>query len=196
MEENHFYVLGINKHADLNKVKKAYRAAARRYHPGDPEPREGSSTENQGDTAVRGFGHSAAPSSRLGPGGISWDAEQYYSYTDELVDGYVPGFFDRHIDREKDFYIDLILTPAEAIEGGYLPIQMPLMITCPRCAVSEFNRRSECPLCGGFGRIETSHSFSLYIPPGAHNGTEEILYLDEVGLRGSVLHLNVIISDH
>ena len=224
MEQNHYYVLGINKHADLNKIKRAYRTAARRYHPdlegGDSEMfhrvqeayetlsnedskdaydrrrrQTGAPVSVRGESTASGSEVWSSPGSRSGPGGISWDADRYFSFTDELLRGFAPGFFDRHIDREKDFYIDLVLSPAEAIEGGYVPLLMPVMVACPRCGVSGFLRRRDCPVCGGYGRIETTHSFSLYVPPGTHGGVEDTLYLDEVGLDGSKLHVNIVIAE-
>jgi DnaJ-class molecular chaperone len=224
MEQNHYYVLGINRHADINKIKRAYRDAARRYHPdhegGDPEQfkrvqkayetlsdadsrRDYDTRKGQGGIPIdvrtgyerRPREYGSSPSVRPGPGGISWDADRFFSFTDELLKGFVPGFFDRHIDREKDFYIDLVLSPWEAAEGGYVPIQMPVMIECPRCSAPGFFRRSDCPVCSGYGRVETARSFSLYVPPGIPSGIEETVCLDEIGLTGSKLHVNVIVRE-
>jgi DnaJ-class molecular chaperone len=224
MEQTHYYVLGINKRADLNKIKRAYRVAARKYHPdltgSDSEmfhrvqeaydtlsdrdkkraydlrhndtSESGPSVRANPVTERQRYEYQESPSARPGPAGMSWDADQFFSYTDELLKGFAPGFFDRHIDREKDFYVDLILSPTEAAEGGYMPMQMPVMVECPQCGTSRFFGR--CSLCHGYGRVETTHSFFLFVPPGTHGGMEEILHLDDIGLRGSRLHVSVVVS--
>ena len=174
MEPNRYFALGINKHADLNKVKHSYRAAAWQHRPGI----EGDDSE-----------------SVIQPWEISWDSDRFYSVTDELLKGFLPGFFDRPVDHEKDFYVDLALSPADMIEGGYFPVALPVMIECPLCRESEIQRRSGCRLCFGYGRIETTRSFSIYVPPATRNGAEDSLPLDDIGLKGSRLHITLIISE-
>jgi len=45
----------------------------------------------------------------------------------------LPGSFDRRFGREKALYLELILTPREASQGGLFPITVPVVEDCPRC---------------------------------------------------------------
>jgi DnaJ-class molecular chaperone len=126
---------------------------------------------------------------------MSWDADRFSSITDELLNGFLPGFFDRPVEHQKDFYMDLVLDRAEAFQGGYVPIEMPVLVRCPACNGMGSLARSRCSNCLGYGRTQTVKRFSLYVPPGARSGVEEVLPLDEVGLMGSNLHITVIVSD-
>jgi DnaJ-class molecular chaperone len=48
-----------------------------------------------------------------------------------------------------------------------------------------------CPACFGRGSVSTEREFSLSIPPRTASGTAVSLSLEDIGLRGVQLHVEV-----
>ena len=95
---------------------------------------------------------------------------------------------------EKELYLDLILSPREASDGGLFPITVPLVEPCPCCGKSGFWGDFFCPQCRGYGRISTERGFSLSVPPHVKHGTEIKLSLEDIGLKRINLAVTVLID--
>ena len=215
MAKDYYFVLGIGRGADRQKIKRAYRTIAKKYHPDISHSRQGSekfreireayetlmdedkrkrhdrelNRQTSGTTAIpkRGRGRSTRPFDPL---------KNFMGSTDTFFEGFVPGFFDRESRRagKKDLYYEAILSPKEAENGGLFPVSIPVIEPCPACGQDRFRERFFCTLCSGHGTIRSQRSFSLGIPPGVRHGTEVSLSMEDIGLRDFFLHLTVIID--
>ncbi len=217
MQKDYYLVLGISRGSDLNKIKKAYRTIAKRYHPDVSDEKEGSERfleikeaydtlsdhekkrrydsdlENE-DAAYRLTRVPGHMQDRIR--GFRHAESLFSTKTDDLFGGFIPGLYDRSDAgmHEKELYFDAVLTPEEAASGGLYPISVPVMAPCPVCSGSGFWEGLYCPLCGGFGRVSTVKRFALSMPANVSDGTEINLPLEGIGLKECYLHITVHIA--
>jgi DnaJ-class molecular chaperone len=85
----------------------------------------------------------------------------------------------------------VVLSPRESREGGLFPIRFPVLEPCPQCRSEGLVGEFFCPGCFGSGSIGTEREFSLSIPPRTVHGTSVSLSLEEIGLHGVKLHVQV-----
>jgi DnaJ-class molecular chaperone len=118
---------------------------------------------------------------------------QVGSFVDEFFGGLLPGFYPRPRFRspEKDIYLEVVLSPRESREGGLFPIRFPVLESCLRCGRAGLVDEFFCPACFGRGSVSTEREFSLSIPPRTASGTAVSLSLEDIGLRGVQLHVEV-----
>jgi len=217
MPKDYYLVLGINRGANLTKIKKAYRTVIKRYHPDITQSKETiqrfleireayetlsneSKRKTYDEELFRGGSElkfSKAPEpvgTRRAPFD---DAERsFYAVTDDFFGGLIQGLFDIDKGRlnSKDLFFEAILTPREAMEGGLFPLSVPVALPCPRCSKTGLWEDLFCPVCSGSGRITSEKRFSLSIPPGVKDGTQIRLSLEDIGLRGAFLCISVVVD--
>lgn len=217
MQKDYYLILGINRGADLNKIKKAYRTIVKNCHPDVSDEKEGNARfleikeaydtlsdhekKHRYDSDIKNEDN-AYRLTRV-PGQMQErikrfrDAESlFYTKTDDLFEGFVPGLYDQGNEgmHEKDLYFEAILTPEEATAGGIYPVSVPVMAPCPVCSRSGFWEGLYCPLCNGFGRVSTEKKFALSMPANVSDGTEINLSLEGIGMKECYLHINVHIA--
>lgn len=216
MPTDYYIVLGVSRGADLQKIKKAYRQVAKKYHPdfsGSPlttdkflEVKEAYETLSD-DARRREYDRElelcqkvvrqppATETLRPGPRAAVAGLD-FYSDADDFFSGFLPGFFDveRNRLRAKDLYFEAILSPREARDGGLFPVTVPVFEACPDCGRGRLWEGLLCARCGGSGRIQSERAFSLSIPPHVRHGTEVTISLEDIGLRGAYLHVCVIVD--
>ena len=214
MPRDYYIVLGVSRNAELSKIKKAYRNAVKRYHPdinrsvGDAEQfleikeaydtlgnaekrRSYDETLAQQESPYR---VSRVPSIIRKRTSLFDELDHFTSSADDFFSGFLPGFFNRERKIEKELYLDLILSPREAADGGLFPITVPVIEPCPSCARSGYGEDFFCPRCRGYGRIKTKREFSLSVPPRVRHGTEIKISLEDIGLKGSALNVTLVID--
>ena len=217
MPKDYYLVLGVERGANLNKIKKAYRTVIKKYHPDITRTNESTARfleireayETLSDEAKRekydetltGQGPAVTISRVQEPieemRTYFDEAEGLFStFTDEFFEGFLPGFFNRDKGRVrgKDLYFEAILTPREATEGGLFPVTVPVIERCPRCHRTAYWEDVICPVCSGYGRVKSEREFSLSIPPHVKHGTEIRLSMEDIGLRGVYLNVLVLID--
>ena len=216
MPKDYYIVLGLSRGADLNKIKKAYRVIAKKYHPdasasGEShekflEIREAYETlvdeekRRKYDEELSRQGRELKIT-RI-PEEISsrrraaiQEMERNYSFVDEFFSGFLPGVFERgKATTGKDLYLEVILSPEEAARGGLFPITVPVLEPCPRCRRTGLWEEFFCPMCHGKGVVRAERGFSLSIPPHVTHGTQISLSTEDIGLRGVNLHVFVQID--
>lgn len=212
-EQNHYNALGVDPDADANEIRHAYRTAARKHHPdaatGDSdafrrvqEAYEVLSDKKQRLEYDRSRGRAGShPDFRRSsvPDGAAVRPQEYAhpghtnhpfgrSVVDELMEGFPRGFPRGPRAYGNELAIDLILSPAEAMRGGSIPVEVPVTTGCPVCG------GWGCAVCSGSGEIETVKRISIDIPAGVRNGVEERFSLEGIGLPGAALHVSIIVG--
>lgn len=217
MPKDYYIVLGVNREANLNKIKKAYRTVSKRYHPDITRTKESTAkfleikeaydTLSDEEKRRRYDEEIAEQESEVRISRVPETIERrrnlfdemeglFSSFTDDFFEGFLPGFFDidKHRMRSKDLYFEAILSPREAFEGGLFPITVPIIEPCPRCSKTGLWEDLFCPVCSGYGRVRAEREFSLSIPPHVKHGTEIRLSMEDIGLRGTYLNILVLVD--
>jgi hypothetical protein len=85
---------------------------------------------------------------------------------------------------------EILLSPAEAAAGGVLPLEVPLLSTCPTCdGTGGFV--FDCGRCGGEGKVERRLPVPVSIPPGVRDGTVFQVAVDDPGVVCIVLTVHL-----
>ena len=217
MPKDYYIVLGVDRGANLKKIKKAYRTVIKKYHPDITRTKESTARfleireayetlsdevkRKRYDEELAGQGSelriSRVPETIVGRRTLFDEMEGFFSsFTDDFFEGFLPGFFDtaKGSLRAKDLYFQAILSPREAAEGGLFPVTVPVIEPCPRCSKAGFWDDFFCPVCSGYGRVKSEREFSLSIPPRVKHGTEIRVSLEDIGLRGAYLNILVLVD--
>lgn len=186
-KRDYYEILGVNKTATEDEIKKAYRKLAIKYHPdknpGDKTAEEkfkelGEAYEALSDSQRRAaydqFGHAAFdPRARaargFGGGGFHDPFEIFRevfgnagggSIFEELFGG---GRGDASgPQRGDDLRYDLEISFEEAADGTEKEVSIPRMETCERCSGSGGEAGSkvrQCSTCGGRGQVVMARGF-------------------------------------
>ncbi|NIR44164.1 MAG: molecular chaperone DnaJ [Gemmatimonadetes bacterium] len=180
MKRDYYDVLGIQRNADDNAVKKAYRQAALKYHPDrnpdDPDAEEKFKEATEAyevlkDPELRSlydrYGHEGVKAGVRGGGGGFGG----FSSFDEALNIFMRefggfGFEDlfrggrgRRTARPRgaDIKVRVKISLEDVMNGVKKTIRLPVLDTCPDCngnGVREGGNASRCPACGGSGEIQ------------------------------------------
>lgn len=175
-KRDYYEVLGLQRGATIEEIKKAYRKLAVKYHPdknpGDPE------AEERFKEAAEAYGvlsddDKRAKYDRYGHQGMSgmggFDPNQFADFGDILGDLF--GFGDFFGTRGKrstrpargnDLRYDMQLGFMEAVFGKEVTLLIPRTISCNTCNGSGARPGTQpvtCTGCGGRGQIRYSQGF-------------------------------------
>jgi molecular chaperone DnaJ len=219
MPDDYYIILGIERGADLDEIKRAYRRAVKRYHPDTIESGTDSAKFREANQAYQVLSDTAkrrdydarldrkgvpirvgGPQQAITPRGRAFDwPETPPSFLDAFFEGFVPGLFPsprRHGPVPKDLYLEIILTPEEASRGGVFPVTVPVMAPCQTCEAGSRYDLFPCPACRGRGLVQRSHRFNLGVPPHVRHGTRVAVSLDPLGLLDTSLVVDVRVENH
>ncbi len=179
MERDYYEILGVERGACAEDIKRCYRRLAVQYHPDhnqgskeaeekfkeiaeaysvlcDPEKRE----------IYDRFGHAGLKGAGYRPGFTSVDDifSSFGSIFEDLFGFNLGGRRGRHggAERGADLRYDLKISFSEAIKGSERVIELRLPVTCEECGGSgaaKGSGRRTCPHCGGRGQIVQSQGF-------------------------------------
>ena len=212
MPKDFYVVLGVSRGADLNRIKKAYRIIVKQHHPDLSasqesiekfhEVREAYETlvdeqkRKQYDESLAAQDSplriTRVPENVFGRKRPYDEMGRRASATDEFFSGLVQVFFGR--ERNKDLYLEMVLSPLEAERGGLFNVSVPVLGPCPTCEQSGMWENFFCPVCLGRGRVEEERQFALSVPSRIADGTRISLSLEDIGLRGVQVHILVSVS--
>jgi len=217
MPKDYYIVLGISPNANMDKIKKAYRQTVKKVHPDITHSRRSKrfreiqeAYDTLSDTEKRRI-YDIELKKRGAPVDVNFhvepltsaeplfdDSAAWHSAADEFFEGILPGFFEkeRYAGIQKDLYLEVILTPSEAMRGGMFPIQVPVMEKCPKCASHNFFDAFFCPVCFGRGYVQSERVFSISIPPGVRHGLLVGVSMADIGLYDVELNIRVLIDPY
>lgn len=188
-KRDYYEVLGVEKNASADEIKKAYRKAAIKYHPdknpGDKEAEEKFKeaaeaydvlSDEQKRARYDQFGHAGMEGGAGGYGGGGFSGgfsmEDIFRNFGDIFGGHFGGGFGgfgggarggRSVNRGSDLRVKVKLTLQEVAEGCTKKIKIAKQVACDQCGgtgAKDSHSHSTCPNCNGAGyTIETVNSF-------------------------------------
>ena len=188
-KRDYYEVLGVEKSASADEIKKAYRKAAVKYHPdknpGDKEAEEKFKeaaeaydvlSDEQKRARYDQFGHAGMEGGAGGYGGGfsgGFSMEDIFRNFGDIFGGHFGGGFGgfggggsrggRSVNRGSDLRVKVKLSLKEIAEGCTKKIKIAKQVACDQCGGSgakDSHSYSTCPNCNGAGyTIETVNSF-------------------------------------
>ncbi len=176
-KRDYYEVLGLQRNASIDEIKKAYRKLAVKYHP-DKNPGD-AEAEEKFKEAAEAYGVLSDEEKRArydrhghqGLGGMGgFDPNQFADFGDILGDLFGFGDFfgtrgrrgGTRPARGNDLRYDLRLEFMEAAFGKDVTLQVPRIITCTTCTGSGAKPGTQpvtCTGCAGRGQIRYSQGF-------------------------------------
>ncbi len=210
-----YRILGVNHKADPVKIKKAYRRAAKKYHPDVSHKDEGKFKEVQEayetlsdpeKKALYDRERSQKSTPLPGPSGFSQPLRPRASIFFDEIDRFFSTFEDFWMDRHLEFRdeweedqsdlrsVEIILTSSEAKDGCEVPLTVRFRRDCTRCFGTGFKGGLICGLCRGRGKERMQKKVYITVPSGVKNGTQIRIPLKDRDLRGVVLIATLRVS--
>ena len=185
-KRDYYEVLGVQRNANADEIKKAYRKAAIKYHPdknpGDKEAEEKFKEAAEAYDVLSNpdkrarydqFGHAgmsgAAGGGFGGFGGGGFSMEDIFSQFGDIFGGRFGGGFGgfgggggRRVNRGSDIRVKVKLTLSEIANGATKKLKINKTIACDKCGGSgakDSSSYATCSTCNGSGyvtRVENS----------------------------------------
>ncbi len=179
-KRDYYEVLGVQRNANADEIKKAYRKAAIKYHPdknpGDKEAEdkfkeaaEAYDVLSNPDKRARydQFGHAGmngAAGGGFGGGGFGggFSMEDIFSQFGDIFGGHFGGFGGggrsggRRVNRGSDIRVKVKLTLAEIANGTTKKLKINKTVACDKCGgtgAKDSSSYSTCSTCNGSGYV-------------------------------------------
>lgn len=178
MPKNYYDILGVDKKASKDEIKKAFRKLAHQYHPDKKDGDESKFKEvNEAYTILSDdnkraqydtYGGSFAGGASGGPGG-AWGDFDFSQFTNGGFGGFSAEGFDlgdifgeffgggrARTKRGRDISIDIELSFEEAVFGTDRNILLSKVSNCDTCngtGAKKGTEMTECKTCNGKGKI-------------------------------------------
>ena len=177
-KRDYYDVLGVNRDADEEAIKKAYRKLAMKHHP-DRNPDDKSSEEKfkeakeayevLSDGQKRGaydrYGHAGVDHSAAGAGACA--GAGFTSFSDAFGDIFGDIFGNARggrssVYRGADLRYNLEITLEQAAHGTDTKIRIPTYESCETChgnGAKPGTQPKTCPTCNGHGQVRLQQGF-------------------------------------
>ncbi len=182
-KRDYYEVLGVDKGASAEEIKKAYRKAAIKYHPdknpGDKEAEEKFKEAAEAYDVLSNadkkanydrFGHNAPGAGAGGYGGAygggAFTMEDIFSNFGDIFGGHFSGFGGggggfsggrgRRVNRGSDLRVKVKLTLSEIVNGTTKKLKINKTVACDQCGGSGAKDKDSyvtCPTCNGAGHV-------------------------------------------
>jgi len=177
-KRDYYEVLGINRDATEDEIKKAYRKLAMKYHP-DRNPDNPKSEEQfkeaktayemLSDASKRAaydqYGHAGVDQQAGGGAGMGGFGDAFSDIFGDIFGGGAgrAGAGGRsNVYRGADLRYNLEITLEDAARGSETRIRIPTMEECETCKGSGAKKGTApatCPTCGGHGQVRMQQGF-------------------------------------
>jgi molecular chaperone DnaJ len=179
-KKDYYEVLGVNRDASDEDIKKAYRKLAMKYHPDrnpdNPkaeehfkEAKEAYETLSDGQkrAAYDQYGHAAFEAGGMGGGpggfgGFGGAGGAGFDFSDLFGDIFGGGRGRSNVHRGADLRYNLEITLEQAARGTETQIRVPTMAECDTCHGSGAKPGTSpvtCSTCGGHGQVRMQQGF-------------------------------------
>ncbi|MCB5186874.1 molecular chaperone DnaJ [Methylobacillus caricis] len=178
-KRDYYEILGVNRDASDDDIKKAYRKLAMKYHPDrnpdNPKAEESfkeakEAYEILSDDQKRGaydqYGHAGVdPSAGAGPGGAGFGnfADAFGDIFGDIFGGGGGGGGRRsNVYRGADLRYNMEISLEDAARGTETKIRIPVMDECETCHGSGARPGTQpvtCTTCGGHGQVRMQQGF-------------------------------------
>ena len=179
-KRDYYELLGVDRNADKDAIKKAYRKLAMKYHPdrnpGDAEAEQAFKdvseayevlSDDQKRAAYDRFGHDAFEQGGFGGGGAGAAGAGFGGFTDifeEMFGDFMGGGRRGRgsPNRGADLRYNLEVSLEDAFHGRKIDIKVPTSVPCDTCdgsGAAEDANPVACGTCGGDGRVRASQGF-------------------------------------
>jgi len=203
-KRDYYEVLGLNKDASEEEIKKAYRKLAMKHHPDrNPDSKDGEEkfkeakeayevlTEPEKRRAYDAYGHAGVnPQMGAGPGqeGFGGFAEAFGDIFSDIFGG-GQGRGRASVFRGADLRFNLEVSLEQAARGTETKIRIPTMETCETCKGSGAKPGTHpktCDTCHGSGTVRLSQGFfSIQQTCPTCHGTGKMVTDPCAGCRGA-----------
>ena len=173
-KRDYYEILNVNRDADEDEIKKAYRKLAIKFHP-DKNPGD-KEAENKFKEATEAYEVLRTPEkrqlyNRFGHAGLEGGGSDFGGFGVNLDDLFGDVFGDllggfgatqRTPKRGRSLQYNLEISLEDVIHGKQVTIQVPRVESCPTCEGSgakEGTRIVTCPQCHGRGQVSQSQGF-------------------------------------
>lgn len=171
---DYYEILGVNKNASQDEIKKAFRQLALKYHPdrnpGNKEAEEKFKEINEAYTCLSDpdkrahYDRFGSTDGFRGQGGFGYqDATHFTDIFEDIFEGFFGGGFkSSRPTKGADLRYNLTITLEEAAFGVEKTITIPRLQVCTACAGSGSEPDkppATCPTCKGSGQIRYQQGF-------------------------------------
>ena len=174
-KRDYYEILNVNRDADDDEIKKAYRKLAIQFHPdknpGDEVAEDKFKESTEAYEVLRDpekrerydrFGHAGLEGMGSDFGGFGVNLDDIFGDVFGDLFGGFSGGPQRTPKRGRSLQYNLDVTLEDVIHGKEVTIQVPRVESCPTCEGSGAKRGTSpvtCPQCYGRGQISQSQGF-------------------------------------
>ena len=213
-KKSYYKVLNLRQDASKSEIKRAYRSAAKKYHP-DISTKNGEKfkqiqeayetlSDSDKKSAYDQELRSEHPPHQEIPSPSKQDRftfdlfEQFdpLSAWSDFWSDFVSDSFLELSPKQGRRYVEIVLTPEEARLGGKISFDIPIETACSRCRGTGRVGRLICGFCRGQGQERLEKRVTLSIPPGVRHGTEARIPLDDWKMGNLELVATIQVNGH
>ncbi len=173
----YYETLGVERDADENKLKTAFRKLAMKWHP-DRNPGDQTSEvrfkeineayevlkDNEKRAAYDRYGHAAFENGGGFGGAAGFGAGFASSFSDIFEDLFGMAGQRSRGGRERgaDLRYNMEISLEDAFQGKTAQVEIPVSVTCESCSgtgARAGTKPKACGMCGGIGRVRQSQGF-------------------------------------